>query len=78
MPELDAEHIYLVTPGGIQPLTAGLAAWRARAAEALEESLFGDLQASQLPAGPYYLALLLTPAGDLAHSYAWITHFQIP
>ncbi len=63
-------------------LASGLTAlpkWKANASTAVDESLYGDIPVSLLPAGSYNLYLLIVPAGaaDFTRYYLWYTPFSI-
>jgi hypothetical protein len=77
-PAIDPNNIYLITPNGFQPLSAGLFPWKQNVTAAIDEKLFGDIQISSLPTGTYYFYLLVTPAGNLNNYYLWSTDLVIP
>lgn len=77
-PEIDPDNIYLLTSGGaFQKLSESLAPWKANITGPIDESLFGDIQTSNLPKGTYYLYLLVTSTGNLSNYYLWITNFSM-
>ena len=58
--------------------TSGLIAWRQATTEAIFQSFFGEIPKRSLPAGPYTLYTLVTPAGSLESYYLWVSTFTIP
>jgi plastocyanin len=79
-PAIDPANFYEFTSGGLlQPLSAGLEPWKLASDTQVSEDLFGSIPVSVLPPGTYFLALLVTPAGDqsLAKYDLWITLFSV-
>lgn len=76
-PDVDPDNIYLLTPAGLEPLSAGMTPWRQNSSGNISESLFGTVPTSALPGGTYYLGVMVTPAGDTSLYYFWITYFVI-
>ncbi|MEA2108565.1 MAG: hypothetical protein U9P07_04020, partial [Pseudomonadota bacterium] len=76
-PDLDAEHIYLFTPGGIEILTNSLTPWMSFSSGNINESVFGEIPLADLPFGTYYFYLLASPANGnpLENYYLWFTTF---
>ena len=76
-----ADALYLIDgSNGLQP-AAGLTTlpkWKANVSAAVNESLYGDIPTSLLPAGVYNLYVLVMPAGetDFSHYYFWATSFD--
>ncbi|MBW1720414.1 MAG: hypothetical protein JRJ43_12825, partial [Deltaproteobacteria bacterium] len=71
--------LYLLTPDNeLQSVTQGLARWRTNTGEPVEESLFGEIPTSELPAGTYTLYCLVTLPGNLDNFYLWSTSFVLP
>jgi hypothetical protein len=76
-PEIDPDNIYLLTTDGVfQELSDEAAPWKADITGPLNETLFSDIQVSNLPIGSYYLYLLVTPSGNLTNYYLWETTFS--
>jgi len=77
-------EIYLLVP--VQPFgynivpysTTGLVAWKQSITEPVYQSFFGEIPVQALPAGPYTLYTLVTPAGHLNSYYLWVSTFTIP
>ena len=80
MPAIDPGEIYILTSDNtLRRFSAvGLVPWKADENGAVNESIFGDIPVSDLPAGRYTLYLMATPAGDTAPYYRWSTNFDIP
>lgn len=77
-PDIDPNNVYLVTSaGGLQPVSAGMAAWRQNSPGNISESPFGSVPTSALPHGTYYLGVMVTPAGNINSYYLWTTYFVI-
>lgn len=76
-PDLDTEHIYLFTPGGIEVLTNSLTPWMSFSSGNINESVFGEIPLTDLPFGTYYFYLLASPANGnpLENYYLWFTTF---
>ncbi|MCD6199532.1 MAG: hypothetical protein J7K15_13355 [Deltaproteobacteria bacterium] len=76
-PDLDADHIYLFTPGGIEVFTDTLIPWRSFSSGDINESVFGDIPLAHLPVGTYYFYLLASPANGnpVERYYLWGTSF---
>jgi len=53
--------------------------WKTNISAAIDESLYGDIPTSLLPAGVYNLYTLVVPTGetDFSHFYFWSTSFSI-
>ena len=53
--------------------------WKTNQTEAIDESLFGDIDTDILPEGTYTLYTLVVPAGatNMDNCYLWITRFNI-
>jgi len=58
--------------------TAGLIPWKQSLADAISQAFFGEIPIQGLPAGPYTLYTLVTPAGSFGNYYLWISTFTIP
>ena len=77
-----ADALYLINgANGLQP-AAGLTAlpkWKSNNTAAINESLYGNISTSLLPAGIYNLYVLVVPAGetDFSHYYFWATNFTV-
>jgi hypothetical protein len=69
--------IFLVTPTGLQPLSAGLVKWQT-SVTGVNTPLFGSIPKVLLPAGTYNLFLAVAPAGSLNAFYLWQTAFVLP
>jgi hypothetical protein len=70
---------YLLRPdNSFQTLETGLVKWKGNQANAIDESLFGDISTASLPSGTYNLYLFATPAGSIDNYYGWQTWFVIP
>jgi hypothetical protein len=77
-PSIDSQNIYLMNENySLQPLSMGLIPWKIGVKE-INESLLGDIQASLLPSGQYFIYLAVTPHGDSSRYYLWTTSFFIP
>jgi hypothetical protein len=70
-----SDHIYPLTArGALQPLSAvGLQPWMKAVWGPTDASLFGTIAFGQLPAGTYFLGLLVTPAGQPDTHVLWTT-----
>lgn len=78
-PSVDAADVWLIGPGSaLQPLSQGLVKWKENVTGPIDESLFGAIQASALPSGPYHLYQMVTPPGTMARFYFWETEFTVP
>ena len=77
-------EIFLLVPAqpfgyNIVPYSSsGLAAWRTSITESISQAFFGEIPVNSLPAGPYTLYTLVTPAGSFSGYYLWISTFTIP
>jgi len=76
-PNLDVDHIYLFTPGGIEVFTNTLIPWRSFSSGNINESVFGKIPLSDLPVGTYYFYLLASPANGnpIKRYYLWNTSY---
>ncbi len=76
-PTFDSSNYYIVTPGStVQALSrVGLIAWKTGVTGPIDESLFGPLASSGLPAGKYYVYIMVTPSGVQSPYYLWQTDF---
>lgn len=74
-PMFDSSNYYIVTPGSaLQAFSrVGLIPWRTGVTGPIDESLFGPMASSGLPAGKYYIYVLVTPSGTLSPYYLWQT-----
>ncbi len=73
------DDIWLIGAGNtLQPLSHGLVKWKENVTGPIGESLFGAIQASALPSGPYHLYQMVTPPGNTARFYFWATDFTVP
>ena len=68
--------IFLLTPAGFQPVSAGVAPWKA-GVTGVNEDAVPSFSVSALPPGTYNFYLLVTPAGSLSAFYFWQTSFTI-
>jgi hypothetical protein len=60
-----------------QPLLQAIVPWQKGITSALNETIFGNVPTFFLAQGsPYYLYLLITPAGSLGGYYLWSTPFS--
>ncbi len=72
------DDIFLIdSSNGLQENT--IVPWKTNQTDAINESLFGDINTHDLPEGTYTLYTLVVPAGasDMNNSYLWITSFNI-
>jgi hypothetical protein len=77
-PTIDTVNIYLLKSDyTLQPLSQGLVPWKSNTTSSINESLFGNIPASALPQGTYYLYLAVTPSGSLNSYYLWSTYFTV-
>ncbi len=70
--------IFLInSSNGLQKNT--IVSWKTNQTDALNESLFGNVNTSDLPEGIYTLYLLVVPTGatNMDNSYLWVTSFNI-
>lgn len=72
-------ELSLIGPGdALTPLSSGVAAWKENVAFMnIDESLFGPISLSGLPAGTYRLYLMVTPTGSMSDFYLWQTYFDV-
>ncbi|HDL15011.1 MAG TPA: hypothetical protein ENH28_02465, partial [Euryarchaeota archaeon] len=71
-------NIWIIKPDlSLQPVSDGLVPWKAGTTGPINESLYGDILASGLPQGIYYLYLAVTPAGSIERFFLWETYFTI-
>ena len=61
------------------PVSTVLPKWKTNNTAAINESLYGNIPTSLLPAGVYNLYVLVVPAGetDFSHYYFWTTSFNV-
>ncbi len=76
------DALFLVDSSNGLQSSAGLTAlpkWKTNNTAAINESLYGDIPTSLLPAGVYNLYTLVVPAGetDFSHYYFWATDFSV-
>jgi formylglycine-generating enzyme required for sulfatase activity len=68
---LRPDYTFQLHPMGIVP-------WKSNTTGPIDENLFGDIPASVLPLGTYYLYLAVTPSGNFFDSYyIWVTELEI-
>lgn len=72
------EIFVIKADGSLQPLSAGLAAWRSSVLGPVDESLFGEIPIAGLPIGTYGMFTAVTPAGNAGSFYLWETSFYVP
>jgi len=77
-----ADALYLVDGASELQPAAGLTTlpkWKTNNSAAIDESLYGDIPISLLPAGMYNLYTLVVPTGEtnFSHYYLWATSFNI-
>ncbi|MBI5589251.1 MAG: PQQ-dependent sugar dehydrogenase [Deltaproteobacteria bacterium] len=78
-PYIDTSQLYLLTADNrLAPLSSGVVRWKEKTTGPMDELPFGTIPISALQSGPYYLYLLVTPAGDLSNYYLWTTSFSVP
>lgn len=77
VPEADPDNYYILTPdGSLEPMdTAGLVPWKHNVTGPIDDSLFGEIMSSQLPASTYYVYLMVTPPDRTDFYYLWSTSF---
>lgn len=77
-PEIDEENTYVLLPNmSFQPLAMGIVPWKQAHTESIDQILFGEISASALPQGVYYLITMVTPHGDMENYYMWIGTFAL-
>lgn len=76
IPSLD-DNYYVLTPDyDLKPLSSeGLVPWKRAVTGPIDESLFGEILSSQLPAAAYYVYLFVTPPDRTDTYYLWSTSF---
>ncbi|MEJ2696902.1 MAG: hypothetical protein P8013_09670, partial [Candidatus Sulfobium sp.] len=62
----------------LSPLSSGLAKWKDNLTAPIEESIYGIIPAKDLPAGTYYVYLMVTPHSDLGKYNLYGTSFVVP
>ena len=69
--------IFLIDSNGLHKNT--IVPWKTNQTDAVNESLFGDINTANLPVGNYTLYILIVPAGatNMDNSYLWVTGFNI-
>lgn len=77
-----ADALFLVDGSNALQSASGIAVlpkWKTNISTAINESLYGDIPISLLPAEVYNLYIAVVPAGetDFSHYYVWSTHFDI-
>lgn len=76
---IDPDNVYILTSENtFQPISVEFTPWIAGTSGNINESLFGDISASALLSGTYYLYLAVTPVGSLDDYYFWTTEFTTP
>ncbi len=69
-------EIWFITPkSGLRPASKGIVRWKSGTTGPINEELFGEIPMGLLPAVPYNLYVLVTPAGSLETYYFWATGF---
>jgi hypothetical protein len=76
-PAIDPVHIYMVTPGGAQPIESAVLIPYRTAVSSLAAVPFGDIPVSSLPPGTYSLLLAIMPTGRLTAFDFWTTEFVV-
>ncbi len=77
-PALDMNNVYLLKPDNtFQTLSQGLVAWRPNITGPVNQALLDDIPTTILSQGTYYLAVMVTPTGNPANYYLWITSFDV-
>lgn len=77
VPVSGPDNFFLLTPmNALQPVSAGVVAWKKDRSSVTDEGLFGDIPVALLPSGRYNLYLLVTPAGRLDNYYLWQTGIE--
>ncbi len=77
-----ADALFLVDSSNALQSAVGLTTlpkWKSNNTAAINESLYGNIPTSLLPAGTYNLYVLVVPAGEtnFSHYYFWSTSFNI-
>ena len=74
------DELYMLTSEGtLAPNSlVGLVPWKSSITAGIQESPFGDIRMSDLPAGTYYLFLAVAPEGSIDNFYLWSSFFEIP
>jgi uncharacterized delta-60 repeat protein len=74
-----AAEVWLIGAGNtLQRLTDGLVNWKENIVGPVAESLFGSIQVSGLPPGPYHFYQMVTQPGDMGRFYFWATELSVP
>jgi hypothetical protein len=69
--------LILTSNGQFQSITAGVVPFLAGSMGNFNQSLFGAIPVSALPAATYTFYMLVTPAGSFANYYLYITGFTV-
>jgi hypothetical protein len=65
MPDLDPANLYILTPNQtLQPHSEGIVPWKSNVSHSTDDTLFGDIPVSLLPASTYIFYLGATPSGQ--------------
>ena len=79
---VDPNTLYMIDDCNVlQPASTLPPPWKTSVSSTdIDESLYGDVPLSALPAGLYNLYIAVTPAGgtDLSNYYLWATYFLAP
>ena len=71
--------LYFIASNPTVGIQTDLVAWKTNKTDAINESLFGNINTADLPEGTYTLYTLVVPTGatNMDNSYLWITNFNI-
>ncbi|MCD6402168.1 MAG: DUF1566 domain-containing protein, partial [Anaerolineales bacterium] len=77
-----SDALFLVDGSNALQSASGLSVlpkWKTNVSTAIDESLYGDIPTSLLPAGVYNLYIVVVPTGetDFSHYYFWATSFSV-
>ena len=77
-----SDALFLVDGSNALQSASGLSVlpkWKTNVSTAIDESLYGDIPTSLLPAGVYNLYVVVVPTGetDFSHYYFWATSFSV-